>query len=231
MKVVFPSPDSPATYRKISEWTRLKSNVMVYHNCESSSSLCDNFMSLIWQIGNANRRGTFNRAWSHYSAKKTRAMSVNDSVLSQLRCWEWCWTLCAMLLSSCNSLVFRRPNFELVASPLSCRQGSSPEVARPKLFFGCVGSGWLALDRIIKTPTIAKKSVSISGESAKVHHLTSFWTWWSDGDNEDGVQGRWFGFEYVSTKLTTSSSQISLELYTVKEIYFSVLMELVSSRL
>lgn len=42
-------------------------SVDMYHDGESRSTLCDNLVSLIWQIGNANRRRTLN-SWGHYSA-------------------------------------------------------------------------------------------------------------------------------------------------------------------
>jgi len=41
-------------------------SVNMYHDGESCSTLCDNLVSLIWQIGNANRRRTLN-SWGHYS--------------------------------------------------------------------------------------------------------------------------------------------------------------------
>jgi len=55
MKVVLPSPDSPATYSNQYELI-LMQRAAADHNGEGSTSLGDDFVSLVGQIGNAYRR-------------------------------------------------------------------------------------------------------------------------------------------------------------------------------
>ena len=66
MKVVFPNPDSPATFEALANIDRAGGTLCnAYHDGKSSSSLCDNLVSLIWQIRNPNWGRAFRGWWSH----------------------------------------------------------------------------------------------------------------------------------------------------------------------
>ena len=45
MKVVFPKPDSPATFQYVSLWSLLKISMVLYHYSKSSTTLSDDFVS------------------------------------------------------------------------------------------------------------------------------------------------------------------------------------------
>lgn len=66
MKVVFPSPDSPATWNALAHaLCNNRTGRDAYHDSEGGASLCDNLVSLVGQIRNPDWRRAFRSRGSH----------------------------------------------------------------------------------------------------------------------------------------------------------------------
>ena len=67
IKVVLPNPDSPATFTidVSSILYTIRVYMLSYHDSESGTPLSNNLVSLVWQVGNANRRRALGGGWRH----------------------------------------------------------------------------------------------------------------------------------------------------------------------